>query len=36
MTSVLKNIYFSDHDDVKVWLRFRQNNDEDIDFNISV
>ena len=32
--SVVNNIYFSDHDAVTVQLRFRQNSDNDIDFNI--
>ena len=31
---VVNNIYFSDHDAVRVQSRFRQNNDNDIDFNI--
>ena len=30
------NIYFSDHDAVTLQLRPRQNNDNDIDFNIRV
>ena len=30
------NIYFSDYDAVTVQLRFRQNSDNDIDFNIRV
>ena len=34
--SVVNNIYFSDHDAVTVQLRFRQNSDNDIDFNIRV
>ena len=34
--SVFNNIYFSDHDAVTVQLRFRQNKDNDIDFNIHV
>ena len=34
--SVANNIYFSDHDAVTVKLRFRQNSDNDIDFNIRV
>ena len=33
---VINNIYFSDHDAVTVRLRFRQNSDNDIDFNIRV
>ena len=36
VTSVVNNIYFSDHDAVAVELRFRQNSDNDIDFNIPV
>ena len=35
VTSVVKSIYFSYHDAVKVQNKFRQNNQEDIDFNIS-
>ena len=34
--SVVNNICFSDHDAVTVQLRLRQNNDNDIDFNICV
>ena len=34
--SVVNNIYFSDHNAVSVLLRFRQNSDNDIDFNIRV
>ena len=34
--SVVNNIYFSDHDAVTVQLRFRQNSDNGIDFNIRV
>ena len=34
--SVVNNIYFSDHDAVTVQLRFRKNNDNDIDFDICV
>ena len=34
--SVVNNIYFSDHDAVTVQLSFRQNSDNDIDFNIRV
>ena len=33
---VVINIYFSDYDAVTVQLRFRQNSDNDIDFNIRV
>ena len=36
VTSAVSNIYFSDHDAIKVQFRFRQNLQEDIDFNISV
>ena len=36
MTSAVNNTYFSDHIAVKVQLRFRQNNQEHTDFNISV
>lgn len=36
MTSVVNNIYFSDLDAVKVLLRFRWNNQDDVDFNTSV
>ena len=32
---VVTKIYFSDDDAVKVQSRFRQNNQEDTDFNIS-
>ena len=35
VTSVVKNIYFSCHDAVKVQIRFRQNNQENNDFHIS-
>ena len=31
VTSTVNNIYFSDHDAVKVQFRFRQNTQEDID-----
>ena len=34
--SVVNNIYFSDHNAASVLLRFRQNSDNDIDFNIRV
>ena len=34
--SAVNNTYFSDHDSVTVQLRFRQNSDNDIDFNIRV
>ena len=34
--SVANNIYFSDHDALTVQLRFRQNSDNDIGFNIRV
>ena len=34
--SIVNNIYFSDHDAVIVQLRFRQNSDNDTDFNIRV
>ena len=34
--SVVNNIYFLDHDAMTVQLRFRQNSDKDIDFNIRV
>ena len=33
---VVNNIYFSDHDFMRVQLRFKQDNDNDIDFNIRV
>ena len=33
---VVNNIYFSDHDAVTVQVKFRQNSDNDIDFNICV
>ena len=35
VTSVGNNTNFSDHDAFKVQIRFRQNNQEDIDFNIN-
>ena len=34
--SVVNNIYFSDHNAVTVQLTFRQNSNNDIDFNIRV
>ena len=34
--SVVNSIYILDHDVVTVQLRFRQNSDNDIDFNIRV
>ena len=34
--SVVSNIYFLDGDAVRVQLRFRENIDNDIDFNIRV
>ena len=34
--SVFNSIYYLDHDVVTVQLRFRQNSDNDIDFNIRV
>ena len=36
VTSVVNNIYISDHDAIKAQFRFRQNIQEDIDFNVSV
>ena len=36
VVSVVNNIYFSDHDAVTVQVTFRQNSDNDIDFNICV
>ena len=36
VTPVVSNIYFSDHDAIKAQFRFRQNLQEDIDFNMSV
>ena len=35
VTSVENNTNFSDHDAFKVQIRFRQNNQEDIDFDIN-
>ena len=32
--SVVNNIYFSDNDAVTAQLRFKQNSDNDIDFNV--
>ena len=34
--SVVKNICFSDHNAVTLQVRFRQNSDSDIDFNIRI
>ena len=34
MTSVVNNVYFSDHDAVKLQVRFKDNNQKGIDFNI--
>ena len=34
--SIVNSIYILDHDVVTVQLRFRQNSDNDIDFNIRV
>ena len=34
--SVVNNIYFSNYDAVTMQLKFRQNSDNDIDFNIRV
>ena len=36
VTSLVNNIYFSDHDAVKVQIRFRRNDQEDINLNISI
>ena len=35
MTSVVNNVYFSDHDAVKLQVRFKDNNQKGIDFNIA-
>ena len=35
VTSVVNNVYFSDHDAVKLEVRFKDNNQKGIDFNIA-
>ena len=35
MTSMVNNVYFSDHDAVKVQIRFKDYNQGGIDFNIT-
>ena len=35
MTSMVNNVYFSDHNAVKVQIRFKDNNQGGIDFNIT-
>ena len=35
VTSIVNNVYFSDHDSVKVQIRFKDNNPGGIDFNIT-
>ena len=35
VTSIVNNVYFSDHDAVKVQIRFKNNNQVGIDFNIT-
>ena len=35
VTSIVNNVYFSDHDAIKVQIRFKDNNQGGIDFNIT-
>ena len=35
VTSLVNNVYFSDHDAVKVQIRFKDNSQGGIDFNIN-
>ena len=35
VTSIVNNVYFSDHDAVKVQIRFKDNNPGGMDFNIT-
>ena len=35
MTSIVNNVYFLDHDAVKVQIRFKDNKQGGIDFNIT-
>ena len=35
VTSIVNNVYFSDHDAIKIQIRFKDNNQGGIDFNIT-